>query len=81
MRHVCEPLSFNKLENTFNGQALNISIINMIKLRDELSSCYDDRLLEQCDLLVSREHDTRFAPTLGATRVGVRACNQDLCQR
>ena len=63
MRHVCKPLSFNELKEAFNGQAVNVGIFNMIELGKKLSSCYNDRLLKECNLLVSREYDRRFAPT------------------
>ena len=67
MRHVCKPLSLDELKEAFNGQALNVVIINMIELGKKLSSCYNDRLLKKCNLLVSREYDTGFAPALMAT--------------
>ena len=62
MRHVCKPLSLDELKKAFNGQAMNIMIINMIELGKKLSSCYNDRLLKKCNLLVSREYDSGFAP-------------------
>lgn len=52
MRHVCEPLSLDELEEAFNSQATNIGIINIIEIFDKLSSCCDDRFLKHCDLLV-----------------------------
>ena len=67
MRHVCKPLSLDELKKAFNGQALNIGIINKIEVGKELSSCYNDRLLKECNLLVSRKHDTGFAPTFMGT--------------
>ena len=53
---------------------MNVGILNMIEIRDELSSCCDDGLLKECDLLVFREYGTGFAPALGGARMGVRAC-------
>ena len=67
MRHVCEPLSLDELKEAFNGQALNVGIINMIELGKKPSSCYNDRLLNECNLLVSGEYDTGFAPTFMGT--------------
>ena len=67
MRHVCKPLSLDELKEAFNGQALNVGIINMIELGKELSSCYNDRLLKECNLLVSREYDSGFAPAFMGT--------------
>lgn len=55
LRHMYESLSFNELEKAFNGQAVNVGLINMIKIRKKLSSCCDDRFLKQCNLLVSGE--------------------------
>ena len=55
LRHMYESLSFNELEKAFNGQAVNVGLINMIKIRKKLSSCYNDRFLKQCNLLVSGE--------------------------
>ena len=67
MRHVCKPLSLDELKEAFNGQALNVGIINMIEVGKKLSSRYNDRLLKQCNLLVSREDDSRFAPAFMGT--------------
>lgn len=52
MWHVCEPLSLDELEESFNGQALNVGIIYIIKLCDKIAPRCDDRLLKDCDLLV-----------------------------
>ena len=52
MRHMGESQSLNELEEAFNGQAMNFGLVNMIKIRDELSPRCDNRLLEDCDLLV-----------------------------
>lgn len=52
MRHVCEPLALDELEEAFNGQAMNVGIISPIEICDKLSSGFDDRLLKDCDLLV-----------------------------
>ena len=46
LRHMYESLSFNELEKAFNGQAMNVGLINMIKIRKKLSSCCDDRFLK-----------------------------------
>lgn len=67
MRHVCKPLSLDELKEAFNGQALNVGIINVTELGKEFSSCYNDCLLKECNLLVSREYDTGFAPTFMGT--------------
>lgn len=73
MRHVCEPLSLDELEEAFNGQAMNCGIINIIKLCDEFSPRCDDSLLEHCNLLVFRESDTGLAPPFGHAYMGLRA--------
>lgn len=46
MWHVREPLSLDELEEVFNGQAMDVGIIDMIKISNKLSSCCDDRFLE-----------------------------------
>ena len=46
MWHVSESLSLDKLEEAFNGQAMNVGIIHMVKIRNEFSSGCDDRLLK-----------------------------------
>lgn len=73
MRHVCEPLSLDELEEAFDGQAMDIGLINIIEIGDKLSPRCDNRLLKNCDLLVLGECDTGFAPALGGTCVGLRA--------
>ena len=73
MRHVCEPLSLDELEEAFNGQAMDIGLINIIEIGDELSPRCDDRLMKTCDLLVLGECDTGFAPAFGVTCMGLRA--------
>ncbi len=74
MRHVCESLSLDELEEAFNSQVMNVVILDMIEICDELPSSCDDRLLKDCDLLFFREYGTGFAPALGGTRTGLRAC-------
>lgn len=58
MRHMCEPLTLDELEEAFDSQAMNVGIINIIEIRDELSPGCDDSLLEHCDLLIFRERNT-----------------------
>lgn len=45
MWHVCEPLSLDELEEAFDGQAMDIGLINIIEIGDELSPGCDNRLL------------------------------------
>lgn len=45
MRHVCEPLSLDELEEAFNGQTMDVGIINNIEIGDKSSLRCDDRLL------------------------------------
>lgn len=73
MRHVRKPLSLNELEKASNGQAMNVTIMDVIKICDELSSCCDNCVLEDGDLLVFRKGDTGFAPVFRSTPTELRA--------
>ena len=73
MRHMCEPLSLDELEETFDSQAMNVGIINIIEIRDELSPGCDDGLLKHCDLLIFRECDTGLVPAIRGTPLYIRA--------
>lgn len=73
MRHVCEPLSLNELEEAFDRQAMDIGLINIIEFCDKLSACCDNRLLKYRDLLVLGECSTGLAPVPGCTCIGLGA--------
>lgn len=73
MRHVCESLSLNELEEAFDRQAMNIGLTKIIEICDKLSPGCDNRLLKDCDLLVLGECGTGFAPVPGGICMGLRA--------
>lgn len=78
MRHVCEPLSLDELEEAFNSQTMNVDILNIIEICDKHSPGFDDRVLKDRDLLVLWEYDTGFARAFGGTHVGLKACELSL---
>ena len=75
MRHVCESLSFNELEEAFDRQVMDIGLIKIIEICDKLSPSCDNRLLKHRDLLVLGECGTGFAPVPGGVCMGLIAYN------
>ena len=74
MRHVCEPLSLDELEEAFDGQAMDVGLFHIVQICDKLSPRCDNRLLKDCDLLFLGERDTGFTPAFGGTCMGFRVC-------